>query len=350
MGLNLRFRFHGSGLTSNMNAKQSMSSSAWKDLPTSEPADPDLDTVDHTQRRSTRLVNEDFDVDDLPDYLVECGCSECDSSVDPLSAQNGAFSDVLFAQDVCPSPRAMTIKRASESYIVRQKDAVNRSDITSRLRTTKDRYRRLLRADIQLRDEMTDPTLVLLSLRLSPIDQSNGQQRWVEPVTLDNRLSSGWTNCKWTLDNRLASYEYVWITTPTRHVGTPHRHVVIYTQSEVSIGDIRSAVHSYVNNTHGAEFGDHPVEVGQSDAGIIDRDPTLAVQSTTDHPTDDGPFTLADPSAMIVYVAQQLPHWVIKNVYNSDSDIHNNSALVDGAAVSVASNNDWFGCSSNFPV
>ena len=333
-----------------MNAKQSISDNVWSDVFASEPADPDLDAVDHTQRRSTRLVNEDYNVEDLPDYLVECGCGSCHDRYDPLTDVTRSSGEVLLVQDVCPSPQAMTIERGSQAYISHQKDAVNRNDISSRLRTTKDRYRRLLRADIQLRDEMTDPILVLISLRLSPIDQSNGQQRWVEPVTLDNRLSSGWTNCKWTLDNRLASYEYVWVTTPTRHVGTPHRHAVIYTQSEVSIDDIRSAVHSYVTNTQGAEFGDHSVEVGQSDAGIIDRDPTLADQSTTDHPTEDGAFALADPSTMIVYVAKQLPHWVVKNVYSSDSGVHNDDALVDGAAVSVASNNDWFGCSRNFPV
>ena len=205
IGLNLRFPLPRVGLPSNMSQSRPISDSVWSDVFASEPADPDLDTIDHTERRSTRLVNDDFDVDDLPDYLVECGCGSCDDKYSPLTDTVAPSGEVLLAQDVCSSPQAMTIERASQSYLTHQRNAFNRSDITSKLSTTKERYRRLLRADIQLRDEMIDPTLVLLSLRLSPTDQSNGQQRWVEPVTLDNRLSDGWTNCKWTLDNRLVA-------------------------------------------------------------------------------------------------------------------------------------------------
>jgi len=249
----------------------------------------------------------------------------------------------------------MTIERASEAYLRYQKAAENSADKTSLLGRTRNTYGRLLGGDVEIRDQMDNPTLLFLSLRVSPIHREGGHRRWIPPVTLDSRLADSWENVRAVLNYQLQDYprEYVWITAATDSAATPHRHVLSYVEDpddEITIEVQRSAVQSFVDNTQGAEHAFHPVQPGESDAGIVFHDPPLADQSIGSHPIEHHEIPFGIPSVPICYMANQLPHWAIKNVYDPTSDVHNDSPEVDGGAVAWASPNNWVSSSQGFPM
>lgn len=245
----------------------------------------------------------------------------------------------------------MTVRRASEAYLRYQRNAEKGGEWPSLLERTRNRYGRLIDADTKVRDDMTDPTLLFLSLRLSPIRRENGRRRWIPPVALDSRLTDSWDNVYDNLRNQLREYqyEYVFVTAATRSAGTPHRHVLVYVEDpddDIDIEVARSAVDSFVRNTKGAEHADHPVNEGQSDAGNIYHDIPIAEEGMRHR--EGNPF--GAPSVPLYYMALQLPHWVIKQVYDRTSDINADSPKVDGAAAAWSSPNNWVGSSRGFPM
>jgi len=324
-------------------------------LPDSEAGDPNADSIDHDERRSTRLVNTSFDATELKKPLIECGCGECSSSVDPLADESHSFRDVNSAKRACPEPRAMTVKRASKAYVVYQKASLNAPDRTSELERTKNIHGRLIGGDIVVRDRMQNPTLIFLSLRVSPIQRNNGNRRWTHPLTLDSRIAEGWENAYATLRYQLEGFEYefAWVTATTSSAQTPHRHTVIYVDDpddDVTIDMARSVVHSFVNNTQGAEHSFHPVEADQSDAGMIFHEIPTAEKGMQSHPPDANDVWFAAPSVPMYYVANQMEHWKLKNIFRFDSDIDADSYAVGGAAIAWASQNNWVGSSNGFPM
>ncbi len=142
-------------------------------------------------------------------------------------------------------------------------------------------------------------------------------------------------------------YEYIAITASTDSAATPHTHLLIWADdpdNEVSIGVAHSIVQSHVNNTKGAYEKDHPVQKGQKDAGVVFHDPprvliddetALEVFKTRGR---EG-FPLVSP--MLKYMAHQRPHWVLRNVFDGESDVHADSVDVEGAAVEWACNHHW---------
>ena len=324
-------------------------------LPDSEAGDPDTDSINHSERRSTRLVHSSFDTHQLPKPLVECGCSKCTDSVDPLADESHVFRDITSAKESCPSPRPMTVERASEAYAVYQKASLNAPDRISELERTQSRHGRILGGDIELRDRMENPTLILLSLRVSPIHRENGRRQWIHPVTLDSRIADSWENVRSTLSYHLKDhwYEYVWITATTSSAATPHRHVLIYVDDpddSVGIEVPRAAVSSFVNNTQGAEHGFHQVEPNQSDAGIIFHEVPTAEKAYKSHPVDYDPTAWAKPSVPIYYMANQQPNWALKNLYDGTTNVSVDSTPIEGAAIAWCSPNKWFDSSNGFPM
>ena len=326
-----------------------------KHLPDSEAGDPDTDSIDHQSRRSTRLVHSSFDTHQLPKPLVECGCSECTESVDPLADESHVFRDVSSAKESCPQPRPMTVERAAEAYAVYQKASLNAPDRTSELERTRNRHGRLLGGDIELRYRMDNPTLIFLSLRVSPILIQNGRRQWIHPVTLDSRIADSWENTRSTLSYHLKDYwyEYVWITATTSSAATPHRHILVYVDDpddDIGIEVPRAAVSSFWENTQGAEHGFHTVEPDTSDAGIIFHEVPRAEESFKSHPVKYDPTAWAKPSVPIYYMANQQPHWELKNLYDGTTDVSVNSTPIEGAAIAWCSPNKWFDSSNGFPM
>lgn len=322
-------------------------------LPTTEPADPPR--VDHGERRQVRLAHESFDATNLPAPVVECGCGDCPDYVDPLADEpEGPFADLKdrseMAQDVCPSPRPMTLERAREAYLRYQRASYNHPRRYSKVEEIRAKHGLILGAGRELQEVYGDSlTTVLLSLRISPIEVEDGTRRWVEPVKLDQWLHSSWDNIKRTMRYHLDGFdwEYLAITTTTTSAATPHTHVLVYVDDpddEVSIEMVRSMVQSHVNNAQNAYESDHRVRDGRDDAGNIRHDPPtvdvtddrhLPVLKSRDgegfHPTTAG----------LNYIANQRPHWVLDNVYDGDSDVNTDSVLVDGGAIAWAAQHRW---------
>jgi hypothetical protein len=241
------------------------------------------------------------------------------------------------------------MERAREAYLRYQRVATNRGEFPSLLQETRTQHGKLLDAERQVLDRMIDPTLLLLSLRLSPVESDNGDRYWVHPTRLDERLHDAWEPVKKKLRRRLSEFnsEYVAVTAPTRRAATPHKHVLVYAEdpeNEVGIEVAQSAVESHVNNCKGAYEEDHPVEKGQSDAGIVLHNPPAA-EKTDHHNGEMPPVTVP-----MKYVADQRPHWVIENIDDETDDINADDALVDGGAIAWASRYDWFSSSRGFSL
>ena len=336
-----------------VNSSKKLSTGQSKHLPDSEAGDPE--TVDHTARGSTKLVPSDYDIHELPKPLVECGCGDCSEQADPLADDSYVFRDVCYAQQKCSEPSSMSVERASEVYLIYQQAAKNDPIKTSLLERTRNQHGVYIGAEQKLRERMDDPTVIFLSLRVSPTEVQHGRKRWIPPVALDNRLSDSWRNVKSVLDYQLDDFwwEYCWVTATTDSAATPHRHVVVYVDdpnNEVSIEIPRAAVNSFVNNTQGAESSFHSVESEQSDAGNIFYDPPLAEKANESraYGIHGDPYRI--PTVHLYYALNQRPHWALENVYDGTSDIHANSVDVQGAAVAWASPNNWLGSSDGFPT
>jgi hypothetical protein len=306
-----------------------------------EPSDPPW--IDHEKRRQTRLAPRGYEGLSKPFY--ECGCGDCSDAVDPLADESELFRDVANAVDVCPDPRPVAVGKAREIYLAYQKAAWNDPHKTSRLEHTQDRNGRMLGAERHILSEMEDPTMIFLSLRLSPVEEQYGERRWIPPSILGDRLGDAWQNVRAVLGPQLRDYEsqYAAITAMTTSAATPHRHAAIYVDDpddEVGIGVAESAVQSHVNNCKGAHPEDHPVEPDQSDAGMIFHDIPWAEQVPEEtlldlfHARGEQSFSL--PSIPLYYMSIQQPHWALKNVYDGTSDINADSINVDGAAIAWA--------------
>jgi len=319
-----------------------------RESPTSEPADPVR--VDHQSRRQTRLAHPSFDTERLPTPMVECGCGECSDAVDPLASEDEVWRDAMMAVEVCPTPRPMTVERASEAYLRYQRAVYNRAEWTSLGERTRNRHGVLMGAERDLLNQYGDDvTVVFLSLRLSPVEVLNGERRWVPPVQLDQRLHDSWQNVYGTLSYQLRDFdfEYVAVTTTTTTAATPHTHVQILVEDpedEVSVEMARSMVDSHVSNTKGAYPEDHPVKDSQQDAAIVFHDPPR-VDFNEDRDLrilkarDGEGFPMN--TVTMQYMADQRPHWVLDNVYDGASDVDHDSVLVDGGAVAWASPHRW---------
>jgi hypothetical protein len=308
----------------------------------SEPADPRR--VDHEHRRQTRLAPDEYE-HGLSDPFYECGCDDCPDVVDPLADASAGFEVVSKAADMCPNPRPVTVEKAREIYLRYQYTAWKDRPWRSKLEQTQDAVGKLYGAERSVFERMGNPTLVFLSLRLSPIERDDdGSRRWVHPSLLMSRLADSWDNVKSVLRYQLREYdsEYAWIIGFTDSAATPHRHVAVYVDdpdNEIGVGVAESAVKSHVRHCPGATEKDHPVEKGQNDAAIVEHDISKALLSDETisnvyaaRRTES--FSL--PSVRFSYMMNQQPHWALKNVYDPTDDTHADSVAVDGAAIAWA--------------
>lgn len=315
-----------------------------------EPADPFH--VDHEKRRKTRLAPIDYEGLAKPFY--ECGCGDCTDAVDPLADDTEPFRDVLKAAEACPNPRPVTVEKARKIYLAYQHAAWKDPTMTSTLERTQSHHGKLLGAERHILSELDDPTLIFLSLRLSPIEVENGHRRWIFPSILGDRLGDAWQNVWNVLSYQLKDYrwEYATIIGMTDSAATPHRHVAIYVEDpndEVGIGIAKSAVKSHVNNCKGAYPEDHPVEPDQRDAGIVFHEIPKADEVSDERLIEisetRGEQSFSRTSIPLYYMANQQPHWALKNVYDGESEINSDSIDVDGAAIAWAL--PWRECSSS---
>lgn len=341
--------------------------------------------VDHDKRRDVLIAPLSFDVepDGYPSPLTQCGCGECPEVADPRVGSEHPFADIyedeygsLSADSICSEPMPTTLRKARVAYLRVQKadhesDADNR---TSLCQKTAIKHGKILGAERQLLEQEfgTDATCILFSFRISPVDYEDGERVWVPPVTLDNDLHKSWSNITSTLSYQIGDklgldYEYIAITSTTTIAATPHTHMVVLVDDpddEVGIDAAESVVDSHVNNCPRAYEDHHPVEEGQSDAGRLHHDPPISTYTESEREgrgfgermetvqkinSHQDTFNFPNTQAM-EYAANQRPHWVLKNVYDGETDIHRDSVLVDGGAVAWARQHNWVKSSSGMDL
>lgn len=298
-----------------------------------EPADPPPSQVNGRTRRHTRIAPPTMKPSRLPTPVVECGCGDCDDAVDPL-ADDGT---TVYAADECDDAQPMTVKRASEAYLAYQKaawDADDRTSVYERAQTT---YGRLLEADREQQRQFDDDlTTVMVTRRLSPIDDSADGDEWVHPTTLSNRLHSSTSAVMDSVRYYLREfdYRYVAVTAMTDSCATPHEHLYLWIvdpHNEVTREHFRAAVEKHVETVAGAFEADHgrgAITV-RHDPPLVDHVPDKATE-IMDYTDDRTPVNTAGAQ----YLASQLPHLVLGDIYDGTTDV--DDARVDGGAVAWA--------------
>jgi len=322
----------------------------------SEPADPPLKRLEGSQRRETRIAPPSMDVDRLPTPLVECGCEDCpDSLVDPLADSEAE----LYAVDRCPEPRPMTVERTSEAYLRYQRAAWNSDRYVSTYERALDTYAGLLDTDRQLQRRFDRLTTVMVTRRLSPLDDTG---EWLPPVAIDAQLHdeavmrSLTRSLRYHLDG--FNFEYVGVTAATDSAATPHEHVFLWIDDPhdgVTVDHVAPALEKHVSKATNAHEGDHEYrDDGSTGAITVRHDPPLV-----DHVPDEGGAIIEESKASdggsvpantagAQYIASQLPHLVLGDVYESGQDT--SQARIDGGAVAWASPWKWTRSSSGIDL
>lgn len=309
-------------------------------VPTVEPGDPRRN-IDHQSRRETRIAPPKYDVDAKP--LLECGCDDCPPDVDPLAESGKA----VYAANECPNPRSVTVEKGGEIYLRYQKAALEDDEMTSMCERDRAKYGKIMASDRRFREEYEGLTVMLLSLRLSPL----GDDGWIHPTRLDEMLQNPYERVLRALRRQMSTFdrwEYVAVTTPTESAATPHTHLLVWVEDpddEITPYHGGPALDKHLKYCANAYESDHQYDRdGDGGAIWVDHDP-----STVDNPpekfaslAEDG--RLKSNTAAAQYVSAQLPHLHLRDVFEPTRDVP--QPLIDGAVTDWASSNRWFAASS----
>ena len=315
-----------------------------------EPADPDPDEVDYSQRNKTRLAP-------YPEWLtnakpvVECGCGGCHGAVDPLYeySDNEAAKE-LCALDLCESPCAMTVQRAKEAYITYQAALYHSNERTSAYERQKNKiYPKLLNSDRHFLNNFEGLTTVLFTRRIRPTDTSN---KWIEPATLDAMLHNSYLMRRLREASRYRlgqlkglNYEYVRITAPTESTATPHEHRYFYIEdpdNQVSLDDFRPIMDEHIEYCANAEKEDHVAIPGERDAINIEHNPQLQLVD------EEYGLNGTQHTQGVQYLGSQLAHLPLGDKLDPDTE-DPKETLLEGGAIGWTTRRHWFGSSSGVP-
>lgn len=326
-----------------------------------EPADPPEQRIDHEERRNIRLCPpESVRVEDLPHPFIECGCGNCPPSVDPLADVLSALDDEVsppttYAGERCSSPKPMTVGRARKVYLAYQRAKWQQKDRTSKLGQSLDNYATILEGDRRIRQRFDGLTTVMLTRRVSPLDD-RGQ--WRHPLEIDASLNASEVRraVKRSLRYQLGNheFEYVAATAPTTTASTPHEHLLYWIQDpqdQITVQHAETALEKHLELCPRAREEDHRYRVDGTDGAItvqhapslVDQVPERAAeifdQSEATYVTDDGTRLPANTRGA-QYLASQLAHLVLDSVINGTVDPQH--PTVDGGAIAWVSNKRWF--------
>lgn len=290
----------------------------------SEPADPD--NPDHATRRELLLAPNSVKTDRLPK---------------PFQADTGG---------------AVTVAEAGEAYLRVQRSNWNDDALTSKYERHKSgMYRRILHADRQFQEKFDGLTAVMLTRRLSPLDDGDN---WLTPWECNEMLHGGSVrrSVRRALGYQLEGFAFEWlaITAPTRTAGTPHEHIYLWiddSNNDVTTDHIAPALDKHLKYCTNAHEKHHQYRADGTDGAItVQHSPDLRKQShgkvakhvirgdTAPHPNTLG----------AQYLASQLAHLPIGNFYAKDRD-DPSKALFEGAALAWASPYNWFRASGGIP-
>lgn len=298
-----------------------------------EPADPS--SPDHAARRNVPLAPASVKPDRLPD---------------PFVTDNG---------------RVETVAEAGETYLRVQRwnwnDEVNTSGYERHKRQI---YPRILEADRYFRSQYPGLTTVMLTRRLSPLDEGGN---WLTPWECNEMLHGGKVHrsLRQALNYELSkkhSFEYEWVgvTAPTESAGTPHEHIYLWIDDpgdDIETGHIKPALDKHLKYCNNAYEKDHwfpPDEGGraltvQHDPALIESTPAGIYTILENSPTYAETNRLPDNTRGAQYLASQLAHLPIGDYYNSDKP-NPRTPLFEGAALAWASPRNWFRASRGVPA
>jgi len=329
----------------------------------SEPADPSAVRINGSERREVRIASRSLKPSRLPTPLIECGCGECtESLVDPLAESE----ETVYAANHCPSPQPMTVKRASEAYLRYQRAAWNRPADTSTYERALETYAGLLEADRQLRRDYDGLTTVMITRRLSPLDDNGG---WLPPIAIDSQLQDSAAKRSFTRSIRYHlrgfEFEYLGVTATTDSAATPHEHVLVWIEDPddtIGVNDVAPALAKHVEKVPNAYEDDHEyADDGSTGAITVRHDPPLvdhvpermsAVFAESEaveegqSPTDGDRVPVNTAGAQ--YLASQLPHLAIGDVFESERTV--DDVQLDGGAIAWASPWKWRRSSSGIDL
>nr|WP_157969360.1 hypothetical protein [Haloplanus rubicundus] len=202
-------------------------------------------------------------------------------------------------------------------------------------------YPRLCVADRQLRERYDDVTTAMITRRLSPIEDGD----WMPPLQIDHQLhnSSVWKSVYRGYTGALEDYdfEYVAVSAPTSTAATPHQHIYLWIEdpdNQIMANDFGPVIERHLKHCPNAYRKDHEYdEDGQSGTITVRHDPSL-----TNHEQHE-PITKGAQ-----YLASQLAHLPLGDFYRADKD-DPDEALLEGAAISWATDHNWFRSSQGFP-
>jgi hypothetical protein len=315
---------------------------------TIEPADPDPDEVDYSQRNKTRLTPHPSGLTNAK-TVSECGCDNCHKIVDPL--YDGRWNNIaekFYALDICEDPIAMKVRKAKEAYIRYQGRLYHSESHTSAYeRHRYGIYPKILNADRHFLNNFEGLTTVLLTRRIQPTDKND---QWIEPATLDAMLHNSYLmrRINEVAHYRLKkvkdlNYEYIRVTAPTESTATPHEHRYFYIEdpnNKVTIDDFRHIIDEHTENCANAMRKHHQVNEGSHDAVNVRYDPPVV----DDKYASDGTRHTAGSQ----YLVSQLAHLPLGDKLDSATD-DPNEPLLEGGMLGWATQSQWFGASNGVP-
>lgn len=308
-----------------------------------EPADPASSDA-YQDRRETRLGPDTLKPANSACPLWECGCGDCSHWADPLA-------DVkvpVYASDMCPSPRLMTIARAKEAYVRYQSASHQSPERTSVYERHRGKYANILEADRRLQREYEGLTTAMVTRRQSPLDEQGG---WIKPVSLHSRLSDTFASIRKSLSYHLGrkhgfKWEYLAVTAMTDSAATPHQHILLWVKDpagELHGNMLQPAVDKHVASVATAtheDHGDGAITV-QHSPDRVDHVPdeftAIREQTRTVERGQYGP-SVPKNTTVAQYVASQLPHLYLGHVLGETHGEQDNlQTHLDGGAVAWAS-------------
>lgn len=290
----------------------------------SEPADPD--NPDHETRRSLLLAPDSVKTDRLPK---------------PFRAEKGG---------------TVTVEKAGETYLKIQRSNWNDEALNSKYERHKfGTYRRILDTDRQFQEKFDGLTAVMLTRRLSPLDDGGN---WLTPWECNEMLHGGsiHRSVRRALSYQLEGFDFEWlaVTAPTRTAGTPHEHIYLWIDdpnNDVTTGHIAPARDKHLKHCTNAHEKHHQYRTDGTDGAItVQHGPDLRKQSNDKVAKQvlRGNTPPRSNTLGAQYLASQLAHLQIGNLYDKDRD-NPPQALFEGAALAWASPYNWFRASGGVP-
>jgi len=290
-----------------------------------EPADPDPSACDHTARRELPLAPDTVKGSRLPGPLTDDG-------------------------------RAVTVAEAGETYLKMQRSNWKDDALTSKYERHRYRtYPRILEADRHFQAAYDGVTTVMLTRRLSPLDERGD---WLTPWECNEMLHGGKVHRSmreaWHYQLDSHNYEWIAVTAPTRSAGTPHEHIYMWIddpENQVTVDQLKRPLDKHLKYCANAYREHHRYRADGTGGAIrVQHSPSL-IEKSHDRVAARvaSGDTLPRPNtAGAQYIASQLAHLPVGDFYAGDQP-DPPKALFEGAALAWASPRNWFRDSRGVP-